>query len=75
MDAQGGRLLTPELVGRLGRFRLAGRRRVAGRFAGEHPSRRYGSSLDFADYREYAPGDDPRRVDRHAHARASASCS
>jgi uncharacterized protein (DUF58 family) len=64
-----GRLLSPALVGRLGRLRLAGRRRVAGRFAGEHPSRRHGSSLDFADHREYAPGDDPRTVDRHAHAR------
>lgn len=63
------RILPPELLGRLGRFRLAGRRRVAGRFAGVHASTRYGSSLDFADYRAYAPGDDPRWVDRHAYAR------
>jgi uncharacterized protein (DUF58 family) len=63
------RILSPELIGRLGRFRLAGRRRVTGRFAGVHASHRYGSSLDFADYRPYAVGDDPRWVDRHAHAR------
>jgi uncharacterized protein (DUF58 family) len=63
------RILSPALVGRLGRFRLGGRQRVTGRFAGVHASRRYGSSLDFADYRPYAAGDDPRWVDRHAHAR------
>jgi uncharacterized protein (DUF58 family) len=63
------RVLQPALVGRLSRFRLAGHRRVAGRFDGAHASRRHGSSLDFADYRAYAPGDDPRRVDRHAYAR------
>jgi uncharacterized protein (DUF58 family) len=62
-------ILDPGAIGRLGRLRLAGRRRVEGRFAGAHASRRYGASLDFADYREYVPGDDPRHVDPHAHAR------
>jgi uncharacterized protein (DUF58 family) len=62
-------LLPPALLGRLGRLRLASRRRVQGRFAGAHASRRYGSSLDFADYREYVPGDDPRWVDPNAYAR------
>jgi uncharacterized protein (DUF58 family) len=57
------RVLSPRLVGELARFRLTVRRRVAGRFAGAHASKRYGSSLDFADYREYVAGDDPRRVD------------
>lgn len=45
------------------------RRRVQGRYAGAHSSRRFGSSLDFADYREYLPGDDPRRVDLAAYQR------
>lgn len=62
-------LLDPATVARLGRLRLAGRRRVEGRFSGAHASRRYGASLDFADYREYVPGDDLRRIDVHAHAR------
>ena len=61
--------LPPEVVARLGRLRLTGRRRVEGRYAGAHLSRRHGSSLDFADYREYVAGDDPRRIDVHAHAR------
>lgn len=59
-------LLPPEVVGQLTRFRLTARRRVQGRFAGVHPSRRHGASMDFADHREYVPGDDPRRVDRAA---------
>ncbi|HUH06971.1 MAG TPA: DUF58 domain-containing protein [Egibacteraceae bacterium] len=64
-----GGLLAPDLVGRLRRLRLGSRSRVEGRFAGAHASRRYGSSLDFADYREYVEGDDLRWVDPHAHAR------
>ena len=62
-------VLAPAVVARLGRLRLSGRRRVEGRFAGAHLSRRHGSSLDFADYREYVAGDDPRRIDVNAHAR------
>jgi uncharacterized protein (DUF58 family) len=56
-------LLEPELLGRLEQLQLATRRRLAGRFTGEHRSPRRGSSLDFADYREYQRGDDPRRID------------
>lgn len=62
-------LLPPELLAQLARFRLANRRRVQGRYAGTHRSRRHGSSLDFADYREYVTGDDLRRVDLPAFQR------
>lgn len=68
-DADRERLLSPRLVGELARFRLAARRRVAGRYAGAHASKRFGSSLDFADYREYVAGDDPRRVDLSVYQR------
>ena len=44
-------------------LQLGTRRRLAGHFAGEHRSPRHGTSLDFADYREYHPGDDFRRID------------
>jgi uncharacterized protein (DUF58 family) len=37
--------------------------------AGEHRSPRHGTSLDFADYRAYHPGDDFRRIDYHLYAR------
>jgi hypothetical protein len=63
------RILSPELVARLARFRLIAKRRVQGRYAGAHASKRYGASLDFADYREYVAGDDPRRVDLSAYQR------
>lgn len=62
-------LLPPELLARLARFRLANRHRVQGRYAGSHRSRRLGQSLDFADEREYVPGDDPRSIDLNASRR------
>lgn len=62
-------LLPPELLARLARFRLANRHRVQGRYAGAHRSRRLGQSLDFADEREYVPGDDPRSLDLNASRR------
>ena len=42
---------------------------MLGGIAGRRRSRRYGSSLDLADYRAYAPGDDIRRLDWSAYAR------
>jgi uncharacterized protein (DUF58 family) len=62
-------LLEPALLTRLERLQLRTPRPLAGRFAGEHRSRRHGTSLDFADYREYHPGDDFRRIDYHLWAR------
>ncbi len=56
-------LLEPSLLAQLERLQLSTRRRLAGRFAGEHRSTRFGASLDFADEREYHPGDDYRRID------------
>lgn len=40
-----------------------------GRFGGEHKSKRYGNTVDFADFRQYHPGDDYRRIDYHVMAR------
>ncbi len=62
-------LLAPELLSRLERLQLRTGRRLAGQFSGDHRSRRHGSSLDFADYREYHPGDDFRRIDYNLYAR------
>jgi uncharacterized protein (DUF58 family) len=62
-------LLDAGLLGRLERLQLGTRRRLGGQFAGEHRSVRHGSSLDFADYREYHPGDDYRRIDYQLLAR------
>ena len=62
-------LLDPRLLARLEALQVGTRRRLAGHFAGEHRSTRHGSSTDFADYREYSPGDDFRRVDYFLYAR------
>lgn len=56
-------ILEPELLSRLERLQVGTRRRIAGAFTGEHRSTRHGSSLDFADFRQYFPGDDFRRID------------
>ena len=40
-----------------------------GVFGGNRRSKAYGSSAEFADYREYAPGDDLRRIDWNLYAR------
>ena len=42
---------------------------IAGRFGGNHQSKAYGSSCDFADFREYAPGDDIKKIDWNAFMR------
>ena len=45
------------------------RKPMDGMFGGNRRSRAYGSSAEFADYREYVPGDDLRRVDWNLYAR------
>ena len=65
-------LLPAALLGRLERLQIGTRRPLAGHLAGEHRSPRHGSSLDFADYRAYHPGDDFRLIDYHLLARLDA---
>lgn len=62
-------LLDARVVTQLGRHQLSPRRRVVGRYQGAHRSARLGASVDFADVREYVPGDDPRRIDLSASRR------
>jgi len=40
-----------------------------GLFGGNRRAKAYGSSMEFADYREYTPGDDLRRIDWNLYAR------
>ncbi len=42
---------------------------VAGLFGGNHKSKNFGSSCEFADYRDYIPGDDITKIDWNAFAR------
>lgn len=55
--------LDPAVVARLEGLELRARHVVDGYLAGRRRSRRRGQSVEFAEHREYAPGDDPRYVD------------
>lgn len=63
------RFLKPEDVRRLGGYEFAAKAMVEGYMAGRHRSRQRGSSIEFHEYREYAPGDDPGLVDWRVFAR------
>ncbi len=54
---------------RLELLKIVSHRRNPGMMRGEQRSPRYGSSVEFADYREYSEGDDIRYVDWNAYAR------
>ena len=62
-------LLEPAFLARLDGLAVASRRRAAGTLRGERRSTRRGSSLEFADHRPYAEGDDLRHLDWHLYAR------
>ncbi len=62
-------LLAPSFLYMLDRLALVSRRARAGTFKGERKSPKRGGSVEFADFREYAPGDDFRQIDWNAYAR------
>ena len=62
-------LLPPELLARLERLELVSRRVFRGRMKGERRSKRKGQSVEFADFRNYVPGDDLRFIDWNLYAR------
>jgi uncharacterized protein (DUF58 family) len=54
---------------KLERLAILSRRAMAGQLQGERRSPKRGQSVEFADFRPYAPGDDFRRIDWNAYAR------
>jgi uncharacterized protein (DUF58 family) len=62
-------LLTPELLRRLEQFQLLAARRAKSAAKGERRSRARGQSVEFADYRNYVPGDDFRYLDWNLYGR------
>lgn len=62
-------LLTPELLRRLEQFQLLAARRAKSSAKGERRSRARGQSVEFADYRNYAAGDDFRYLDWNLYGR------
>jgi len=62
-------LLDPAFLRRLERLRIEARRAFPGTTKGERRSTRKGSSVEFADYRDYVAGDDLRHLDWSVYAR------
>lgn len=63
-------LIPPDVRARLKGLRLAARRAPAAGGIGQHMSRNRGAGLEFAQYRAYEPGDEPRRIDWKLYARS-----
>ncbi|MDA3962312.1 MAG: DUF58 domain-containing protein [Planctomycetota bacterium] len=67
--AQLSSVLGNEVIARIERLRLAGSNRFTDRTRGDRITGRGGSSIEFADYRDYQHGDDIRGVDWNIFAR------
>jgi uncharacterized protein (DUF58 family) len=63
MPTASKRTLQPEVIKRIGRLEIRARHIVEGLLSGMHRSPYFGQSVEFLQHREYAPGDDLRRVD------------
>jgi len=63
-------LLETSFLRKLDRLNILTRRAMAGDIQGERRSPRRGSSVEFADFRPYATGDDIRQIDWNLYARA-----
>jgi len=62
--------LDPKVLARLAAIPLHARLPMLGNVSGRHQSPHRGSSVEFAEYRKYVAGDDPRRLDWRAYARS-----
>ena len=64
------RYLDPKVVDRLGRLEVKARLIVEGFLQGAHESPYRGVSVEFAEHREYVPGDDLRHLDWKVYGRS-----
>ena len=62
-------LFDSAFLAKLEQLHLLARRMFRGDRRAERRTRQTGASLEFADYREYTPGDEPRSIDWHAYGR------
>ncbi|MDV6033492.1 MAG: DUF58 domain-containing protein [Phycisphaera sp. RhM] len=69
-DAVTESFFDPVLAERLSAIPLTTRRPMLGTVSGRHQSPHRGSSVEFAEYRRYQPGDDLRRLDWRAYGRS-----
>ena len=69
--AESSAYLNPEVLARIINLGLRAQRIVEGAISGQHRSPLHGLSVEFADYREYVPGDDLKRLDWRIFARSN----
>lgn len=62
-------LLSPEFLAKIEQLELVSRKIFVGRMKGERKSKRKGSSVEFADHRNYTAGDDLRHIDWNVYGR------
>src|SRR6516165_1682586 len=62
-------LLDPDFLHKLEQLELVSRKIFVGRMKGERKSKRRGTSVEFADHRNYAVGDDLRHIDWNVYGR------
>lgn len=70
LDRQQRSFLDTAVLARLAGVPLFARRPMQGNVSGRHASPHRGSSVEFAEYRKYVPGDDLRRLDWRAYGRS-----
>jgi len=63
-------LLDPGIIARLSNLDLNARQAMLGTVTGMHKSAARGSSVEFAEYRKYVPGDDIKNIDWRVYARS-----
>ena len=63
-------LLAPAALARIARMELVARQVMDGYVQGMHRSPHIGFALDFAQHRQYVPGDDIKRIDWRVYAKA-----
>ena len=68
-ELPGMRFIDPGALGRIGNLELVARWVVEGFISGLHRSPHLGFSTDFAEHRQYVPGDDIRHIDWRLYAR------
>src|ERR1700712_5521016 len=61
--------LDPALLARLGPLQIRARKVMEGVLTGLHKSPHHGASVEFAEHKEYAPGDELRHIDWRAYGR------
>jgi uncharacterized protein (DUF58 family) len=69
-DRHARSFLDAAVLSRLAAVPLFARKPMVGAVSGRHPSPFRGSSVEFAEYRKYVPGDDLRRLDWRAYGRS-----